>query len=78
MNRRTTPRRPTRCAVALALVIAAVTALPLGLTASARATPAAAAAPRTVVGSPSDSVTRIATAAGRRRNSARTTCTPTT
>ncbi len=44
----------------LGLGIAAVIALPLGLTASAEATSAAASAPRTVVGSPSDSVTRIA------------------
>ncbi|WP_327698440.1 hypothetical protein [Streptomyces sp. NBC_00459] len=62
MNRRTISRRPARRAVALALGIAAVTALPLALTASARATPAEAASwtPRTVAGSPSDSVTRIA------------------
>ncbi|MDX2543475.1 hypothetical protein ACOT81_45300 [Streptomyces sp. WI04-05B] len=62
MNRRTIARKPARRAVALALGVAAVTALPLGLTASADATPARAAvsAPRTVVGSPSDSVTRIA------------------
>ncbi|NEA67374.1 hypothetical protein [Streptomyces sp. SID12488] len=62
MHRRTISRRPARRAVALALGIAAVTALPLGLTASAEATQAkpAASAPRTVTGSPSDSVTRIA------------------
>ncbi|WP_055530536.1 hypothetical protein [Streptomyces graminilatus] len=62
MNRRTISRLPARRAVALALGIAAVTALPLGLTATAQATPAEAAAqaPRTVTGSPSDSVTRIA------------------
>jgi len=66
MNRRTIARMPARRAAALALGVAAVTALPLGLTASARATPAkapakaAVAAPRTVTGSPSDSVTRIA------------------
>ena len=66
MNRRTIARMPARRVAALALGIAAVTALPLGLTASAQATPAkapskaAAAAPRTVTGSPSDSVTRIA------------------
>ncbi|MGY1496499.1 hypothetical protein ACW4TU_07745 [Streptomyces sp. QTS52] len=63
MNRRTISRGPVRRAVALALGIAAVTALPLGLTASAEAPPAepaAVSAPRTVTGSPSDSVTRIA------------------
>ncbi len=61
MNRRTITRRPARRAVALALGVAAVTALPLAVTASAQPTPAEAAAwtPRTVAGSPSDSVTRI-------------------
>ncbi|MFC8195605.1 hypothetical protein ACFUTV_09405 [Streptomyces sp. NPDC057298] len=58
MNSTTTSRRPGRRAALVAGLVAA-TALPLGLTASAEAT-AGAAAPRSVVGKPSDPVTRIA------------------